>query len=295
MIRASYTPVLALALLACASPSPAGSPPAPGHPAAMSIVMAERAFAGTAARQGITPAFLSVLAEDGILFRPTAVRGKAYLTERPPARGLLTWEPAFAEVSAAGDLGYTTGPWEYRRRRLTEPAESFGHYVSAWRRKAGGRWRLAIDIGVNHAAHPPGAVSVTARAMPSRPDTAANTDTTAARMAMLAAERTLAAALERGDSTAYLAALADDARFYRDGILPVVGRTAIAEVLQRKTPGKRWRTDGSAIARSADLGYTYGTLDVAGADGIYLHIWRRGPDGGWRLALDLAHPVAPAG
>src|ERR1700730_14440547 len=80
-----------------------------------SMVETERAFSRMAEEKGTREAFAEFIAEDGILFRPAAVFGKKWMQEHPlpPAttRSLLSWQPIFAAVSRAGDLGYTTGPW----------------------------------------------------------------------------------------------------------------------------------------------------------------------------------------
>src|ERR1043165_4031926 len=80
-----------------------------------SLVEAERSFARTSITKGTKDAFMSVLAEESIIFRPRAVNGKKWFTENPGATTQLSWEPEFADISAGGDLGYTTGPWEVRR------------------------------------------------------------------------------------------------------------------------------------------------------------------------------------
>src|SRR5918911_387999 len=78
-----------------------------------SLVEAERAFARTALDKGIREAFIANIADDGVLFRPRAVAGKKWMEEHTSQPGVLTWQPVFAFVSRAGDMGYTTGPWEY--------------------------------------------------------------------------------------------------------------------------------------------------------------------------------------
>src|SRR5437016_5518234 len=83
-----------------------------------SMVETERAFSRTSEEKGIRESFAEFIADDGILFRPTAVLGKKWMQEHPlPAsttRSLLSWQPIFAAVSRAGDLGYTTGPWQFK-------------------------------------------------------------------------------------------------------------------------------------------------------------------------------------
>ena len=51
-----------------------------------------------------------------------------------------------AEVSVAGDFGYTTGTYAARMRgedgeMVTEP----GKWVSIWKRQPGGAWRIVVD------------------------------------------------------------------------------------------------------------------------------------------------------
>src|SRR6266850_8025432 len=83
-----------------------------------SMVETERAFSQMSEEKGTREAFAAFIADDGILFRPTAVLGKKWMQEHPlppsPARPVLSWQPIFAAVSGAGDLGYTTGPWQFK-------------------------------------------------------------------------------------------------------------------------------------------------------------------------------------
>jgi hypothetical protein len=80
-----------------------------------SLVEAERAFARTSVQKGIRESFLEFFAEDGINFQPHPVKTREAILKRlapatrPPV--VLNWEPAYADISRAGDLGYTTGPY----------------------------------------------------------------------------------------------------------------------------------------------------------------------------------------
>src|SRR2546428_14117641 len=110
-----------------------------------SLVEAERSFAQTSVARGTKEAFLSVLADDSIIFRPRAVPGKKWLQENPGAPSQLSWEPEFADIAMGGDLGYTTGPWEIRRTPQDPPA-AFGHYVTLWRKPSNGEWKVVLDM-----------------------------------------------------------------------------------------------------------------------------------------------------
>ena len=48
-----------------------------------SMVDTERAFARMSEEQGTRPSFAAFIADDGILFRPRAVKGKQWMTENP--------------------------------------------------------------------------------------------------------------------------------------------------------------------------------------------------------------------
>ena len=59
-----------------------------------------------------------------------------------------------------------------------------------------------------------------------------------------------------------------------------------------------YKTEGSKIAKSGDLGFSYGLAEhflpnsTAPADtGVFLHVWRQ--EGGrlWRLALAVINPI----
>jgi len=105
-----------------------------------SLVNAERAFAHVSEEQGTRPAFMAFIADDGILFRPAAVKGKTWMQANPePAsssRSRLSWRPIFAEISSAGDLGYTTGPWEFKTENNDAKPVAWGDYMTIWKRQA---------------------------------------------------------------------------------------------------------------------------------------------------------------
>ncbi|MCA1633815.1 MAG: nuclear transport factor 2 family protein [Acidobacteria bacterium] len=117
------------------------------------LVETERAFSRASTEKGMKGAFLSFAADDGLLFRRTAVNAKELWRQTTPApTGLLTWQPAYADISRAGDLGYTTGPWEFRAKPTDRDAAGHGHFVTVWRRQADGTFKFALDIGTSHPA-----------------------------------------------------------------------------------------------------------------------------------------------
>jgi ketosteroid isomerase-like protein len=107
-----------------------------------------------------------------------------------------------------------------------------------------------------------------------------------------------AKAAAEGIPAAYGAFAQDDIRFYRDGSLPHTGIEAVRQTIS-KNPGKlTWEPMDGDISRWGTLGFIFGTAegrDSAAADAAtslsYLRIWRKTPDGQWKIVLDLAVPV----
>ncbi len=261
-----------------------------------SLVAAERAFARASIEKGVRDAFLEFLAEDGVIFRPLAVNGRQAWESRGPVAAALVWEPAFAEVSAAGDLGYTTGPWEWRPNDSQRPT-GYGHFVSVWQQQADGAWRVAVDIGIAHGppARGPGNVELTPgplhRAVRR---TGPPTDLAALDLAWTRDARA------RGSAAAFARRAAPDVRYCRDLLPPILGLPGGRETL-RAIPGVTlWYPQAQRLARSDDLGCTYGILErrrmggVAPDSSVYLHVWRRDGAGRWKVALALESPLPQA-
>jgi len=123
-------------------------------PALQAMVDTERAFAKMSEDQGTRPAFVAFIADDGILFRPRAVKGKQWFAEHPAPqsdkRPLLSWYPAVAGMARAGDLGYTTGPWEFKPDIHDDKSVAWGHFLTVWKRQPDGSWKFAIDLGISN-------------------------------------------------------------------------------------------------------------------------------------------------
>ena len=102
--------------------------------------------------KGIRDSFLANLADDAIVFDPGPVNGKELYTKRSPSEAQLIWEPIFADVSNAGDMGYTTGPWEYKKTKSDAIPVAYGQFLSVWKRQSDGPWKVVLDGGVDNPA-----------------------------------------------------------------------------------------------------------------------------------------------
>jgi len=118
------------------------------------MVETEQAFSKTAEVKNTRDAFMEFIADDGLLFRPTAVNGKKWMNEHPvppsDKHPLLAWQPVFAQMAIAGDLGFTTGPWEFKADSKDATPAGYGHFVTLWKKQPDGRWRFVVDLGISH-------------------------------------------------------------------------------------------------------------------------------------------------
>lgn len=250
------------------------------------MVAAEKAFAADAAARSTRDAFIAAFAEDGIVFAPGPVNAKRTWEARPVNANRLEWAPEVAEISASGDLGYTSGPWRLTPARDPADAEAteqkpvaFGHYFSIWRKQADGTWKALVEHGIDHPASPwpetvlrRGGIGLGTR--PNWP--------------VGLAELRSADLIPAGLLTTRMVS-ADFLRL-RSGMLPD-GKAEGAAL-----PSASGRLDtGLVISAAGDLAATWGGGIGAPA---WIRVWRRpsasdAPGHGWVLAADFSIPAAP--
>ncbi|HEV8611352.1 MAG TPA: DUF4440 domain-containing protein [Thermoanaerobaculia bacterium] len=97
--------------------------------------------------------FLALVDEDAVFFGRDVARGrdavsKAWLSLFTDRSLFLKWRPTQVEVSSTGDLGYSIGDYERMSKDPQgNPVTVTGNYVSIWRKKPDGKWKVVLDIG----------------------------------------------------------------------------------------------------------------------------------------------------
>ena len=261
------------------------------------MVQTEQAFSKMARDKNARDAFMAFIADDGLLFRPTAVNGKQWMSEHPvppsDKHPLLAWQPAFADMAAAGDLGFTTGPWEFKDDSNDEKPAGYGHFVTLWKKQVDGSWKFVVDLGISHPAS--GGPLRLWQPDSKQPAKFKTVDVAVARQALLDRDGAyLQQNLKEGLLKAFVTNASPNVRLYRGGNLPFIGRTPSANALGLVKGQVKWTTTGGDVSRSGDLGYTYGTYDITDAtkvteQGSYVRIWKN-EGGGWQIVLDVANP-----
>jgi ketosteroid isomerase-like protein len=246
---------------------------------ARSLASAETAFAQESVEKGMRSAFLHALSDESIVFLPGPQNGKKAWEAKPPSETVLQWHPVLAATSTNGDLGYTTGPWSFKKSAADKELTDFGDFVSIWRWE-NGKWKLLFDLGSDHprpATPRPELQLVENHAPYESPITALPS--------MLALDRSYAA-----DRLRNFSSVAEDSiRFYPPRELPVVGKDAAATVLAHAPKRIRFSEPKGEVSRGGDLGFAWGEYTAA-TPGDYLRIWRKDRAGNWKLALELLHP-----
>jgi ketosteroid isomerase-like protein len=266
------------------------------------MVETERSFSQMSEQEGIREAFGAFIADDGILFRPRAVVGKKWMQEHPlppsQTRPLLTWEPVFAAISRSGDLGYTTGPWQYKNDIKDAKPSAFGNFMTIWKKQANGKWRFVLDLGISNPE--PGSPTGPAFSPHALTGQFAAVEIPAARTDLLNEERAFSkASTNLGPAKAFLSKADVDVRVYREGKMPFVGRDAAASAMYPSSTLWTWTPAFADVSQAGDLGYSYGTYelrdkktDAITESGNYARVWKK-VAGMWRVVIDVANPVKP--
>jgi ketosteroid isomerase-like protein len=112
-------------------------------------------------------------------------------------------------------------------------------------------------------------------------------------------------AVEAGGGKAFSEWFADDAVTLNNGKPAVLGHTAIAAQAQwdPKTYQLTWQPQGAQMGPSNDMGFTWGQYEGHSKDkngqpvvisGRYFTVWKKLPDGSWKVALDASADEPPA-
>jgi ketosteroid isomerase-like protein len=261
-------------------------------PSVRELVDAENAFASQAKNQNTRDAFVTHLADNGIVFeKANPVFGREVWMKKKADSSLLFWWPVFSDISASGDFGYNTGPFEWSADRKGAKPVAFGYFSSVWRKGENNNWKVVIDMGMG---------------LPSEEDSAPSFKTSKtkpvevkdkmlfyeAREELLARDRTYVDQLNKRMTSFILHYLSDEVRIHRTGHFPVVSKDMLNSFVDSRDH-YHFQHLGGDMASSADLAYTYGRVDTFTksdkklATFNYLRIWKKEDGENWVIVLDV--------
>jgi ketosteroid isomerase-like protein len=272
---------LALGMAACAS--------LPRERPRNELADAVRAFAADCAARGITASFVAHFAPDGLVFEPVPTRVRETWPARPASpdpEPRLTWHPELVDVSLAGDLGYSTGPFEIVDAARTRPP-LHGAFFSVWQRQGDGQWKVWLDLGARTGTP----VDAAAWRRPRVRD-----DVQTAEHATATTVTTIDRALSDLDAEGFARRLALDARQQRNGAQPAIGDAWVRRFAEE---GARYdyAPSEARVSASGDLAASYGRVTRRDRDGKqqsghYVHVWVRDQGSWWLAAESLVYEAA---
>lgn len=116
----------------------------------LEVICAETGFSRAAERRD-REAFLSFVDADARFVTGSVARGHAEIAEAwggvfRPDGPQMRWRPRVVEVTADGNLAISRGPFRsIRTGDDGEVRETWGTFISTWRRSADGEWRVVFD------------------------------------------------------------------------------------------------------------------------------------------------------
>jgi ketosteroid isomerase-like protein len=293
--------VIAIALLVGAVWRAGAQVPEPLPESLTQMIETERAFAARALVVGWKNAFLDYFSPAAVGFadgQPGSAREQIGKNPDPPKDLQLIWEPRFGDVAASGELGYLTGPVRNVRASRDGGRPRFSNYASVWKRQKDGSFKVVMDVGVNTPSAVPFPTGFT-RAPHQNRFTGDYDESTPP---LGTADELLNSALKTSQLRAYRPRLAEGVRFHRQNQMPIVGIPAATKWLASQRAVSSADSRFSEVARSGDLGYTWGTFTIAPRRvtaggrgqqtvniqaGFYVRVWVRERNGQWKVALDV--------
>ncbi len=102
---------------------------------------------------------------------------------------------------------------------------------------------------------------------------------------------------EKGIKTALLHFIDTKGILLRPNVMPLVGGNAVDYISQGSdtTYTMTWEPSGGNVAKSGELGYTYGVYSIKPRDkdtvlyGTYVSVWKRQDDGKWKFLLETGN------
>ena len=262
--------------------------------ALFSLREAERIFAKESVMIGRNEAFVKNFAEESAIFTDKWItNGKQFSKERKASPLVLKWEPEFLDISASGDFGISTGPWEVQEYRPNTAALATGYFLTVWKKQSEGEWKVILDGGSETPAvmNPQHTIS-----FPSGADKAVKNppvvNTGFLSKELSDRDKQILAIWEKSPlPSTYISFLERDARIQLKGHLPTTNKDTINSFINSFDKTLIWETSGSGAASSGDLGYTYGLLKILGAPkvrkGHYVRIWKKLSGDSWKIELEM--------
>ncbi|MET0465427.1 MAG: hypothetical protein ABW007_19860 [Chitinophagaceae bacterium] len=242
------------------------------------VVQAELSFAATAKEFTMKKAFLDNMDSAAVVFEQGKIlNGVRHWTASTESNGKLLWHPSFNGLSLAEDLGFTTGPWEYRTT-LKDSAIACGQYTTVWKKNKKGEWKFLADLGVDYRDNMFGQQHLSS----SEAFTPASKSDTSA----LAIEEIFLAKFKADKQKAFEQSIHYNTWLNSDGMRPVQLAALVLPELAKLPASISFKPVSGGMSSSRDLAYVYGMVSYENKQENYLRIWGHTKDG-WKIILQV--------
>ena len=261
------------------------------------IIDIENTFSNASKEIGFRMANLAYAADDATVFRPDSINAKKWSLSMKDTSFVITWYASFADMSAAGDLGYAVGPFENRSTTQGDSTFVVGQFATVWKRQKDGSLKFIMDFGSNRlppsfhlTKEPPFQPAKMSKHIVSKVNVEKELN------AVLETEKKFATlCLAEGDLNAYQAFASPDIRFFYQREFYVHGLEAVKATISNRTGKHSWSIIKSAVSGSGDMAHIYGTNQYKEGDstysGYYMRIWKKQTNGSWMIVLQVRSSV----
>jgi ketosteroid isomerase-like protein len=243
-----------------------------------SLIDAEKSFASYAIEHNTRDAFLQFMDSANALVFDNGNAIGAYTTWHKAAANTnkLIWQPAFAGIAQSGDLGFTTGPWEFRHS-LADSSLAAGNFTTIWHLNDKGEWKFLVDIGTEA-----GTVAWPVDSVKKWVGNA--TDNNDPRDA-LTIDRIFMQQYAALQNDAFKAVITNNTWFNIPGQKPITGNDIVAMLTQIPN-NLSFAPIGGGVSGAGDLAYVYGTVRHEAKIANYLRVWHKS-QGKYTLLLQV--------
>jgi hypothetical protein len=252
------------------------------------VIDAEKDFNKLVERKGIKGGFLAVADPEGIVFKPDAVNITEFYTNIDKQAGSLKWTPDFARISANGDLAFTAGPYIYQNGK-TDDDKVYGDYVSLWRADNEGKFRLMIDLGIQHPEPEKNALT-DFRSPDTAKRVAPSKDPFSGKKIILTTDELFNHSLTISTLATYKEFLSLEGHYYFPGFDPMTGQDKVMKFIDNEGISISAVTVNGGRSTSNDLAYTYGKARIQKGSIVsnynYVRIWELDKSHKWNVLLE---------
>ena len=216
------------------------------------LIQAEKNFAAYSVAHSTKEAFQQFIDSNSIMFdNGKPVSAIEFWNKREKRPGVLNWRPQYAEISASGDFGYTTGPWTFQNS-VNDSIIARGQYTTVWHLNKNGEWKFLVDLGINNTQPNDGELRIIDKAK--QPEDM-KIITHVAQLVL--AENHFNDQLEKSKSKAYNQFLSAESILTRHGFLPAASATERKVLIDSTLSTIKYKMNGWSVSPVPDMGYTY--------------------------------------